>query len=112
VFEGIPDITVEVDNIDNVASATGLKNLDPLKIGAYGLVLNPIYHLRMVYAEWQVARFDAAKEERKLLDYQILDMKNALEGKSDPKLERALEYSQDRMSKLNYKIEKMSVEAN
>lgn len=107
IFQDIPDIAVDVDNADNVASMVGSQNLDPLRLGAHGLILNPIYHVRIKLTEWQVARYDAAKEERKMLEFQILDLKNATEGKDDPKLEKALEYTQDRVSRLNYKIQKM-----
>lgn len=107
IFESIPDIEVDPENADNVASMVGVQNLDPLRLGAHGLILNPIYHVRIAITEWQVARYNAAKEERKMLEFQILDMKNALEGKNDPKLERALEYTQDRVSRLNFKIQKM-----
>jgi primosomal protein N'' len=111
LFAEIPDIEVDAQNANNVVSSVGMAKLDPLNLSAQGLILNPIYHVRMVYTEWQVARYDAAKEERKMLEYQILDMKNEMEGKSDPKLEKALEYTEDRLSRLNYKIEKIEEEA-
>jgi hypothetical protein len=107
IFQEIPDIAVDVDNADNVAAMVGSQNLDPLRLGAHGLILNPIYHVRIAWTEWQVARYDSAKEERKMLEFQILDMKNALDNKSDPKLEKALEYTQDRVSRLSYKIQKI-----
>ena len=107
IFQQIPNVTVDADNAQNVAASVGAKNLDPLQLGSYGLILNPIYHLRIAYTNWQVARYDAAKEERKMLEYQILDLKNAMANKNDPKLEQALEYTQDRVNKLNFKIQKM-----
>jgi hypothetical protein len=107
LFKNIPDVDVDVENMDTVAATVGARNLDPLGIGAHGLILNPIYHVRIALADWQVARYDAAKEERKMLEYQILDLKNAMEGKDDPKLEKALEYTLDRASRLDYKLRKM-----
>lgn len=111
LFSEIPDIEVDAQNANNVVSSVGMAKLDPLNLSAQGLVLNPIYHVRLAYTEWQVARYDAAKEERKMLEYQILDMKNAMTGKDDPKLEKALEYTEDRLSRLNYKIQKIEEEA-
>jgi len=111
IFADIPDINVDGDNVDAVAAAVGVKNLDPLSLGVHGLVLNPIYHVRIALTDWQVARYDSAKEERKMLEYQLLDLKNALDNKQDPKLEKALEYTQDRVSRLNFKIRKMEEEA-
>lgn len=111
VFKSIPDIEVDVENANNVIANVGAKNLDPMGLSVQGLIFNPIYHIRVAYTDWQVARYEASKEERKMLEYQILDMKNALEDKEDPKLEKALEYTEDRLSRLNYKIEKIEEEA-
>lgn len=111
VFKSIPDIEVDVENANNVIASVGAKKLDPLGLSSQGVILNPIYHIRVAYTDWQVARYEAAKEERKLLEYQILDMKNAKAGNEDAKLEKALEYTEDRLSRLNYKIEKIEEEA-
>jgi len=111
IFADIPDISVDESTVDSIAATVGAKNLDPLRLGIGGGIINPIYHVRIVITDWQVARYDAAKEERKMLEYQILDLKNALDNKQDPKLEKALEYTQDRVSRLNFKIRKMEAEA-
>lgn len=111
IFADIPNIDVNEDTMSAVAASVGAKNLDPLSLGFHGIVLNPIYHFRIALTEWQVARYDAAKEERKMLEYQILDLKNALDSKQDPKLEKALEYTQDRVSRLSFKIQKIEEEA-
>jgi len=111
VFESIPDIEVDESNVANVVANVGHKKLDPFGLNTQGIMLNPIYHIRVAYVDWQVARYEAAKEERRMLEFQILDMRNAMEGKDDPKLEQALEYTEDRLSRLNYKIEEIEEEA-
>ena len=107
----IPDVEVDPDNHDNVVAVSGAKKLDPFGLSTFGLIMNPIYHIRIQITEWQVARYEAAKEERKMLEYQILDLRKALDEEHDPKLEQALEYTQDRVARLNYKIHKMEEKA-
>ena len=106
-ISAIPDIEVDVDNIDEVTSTVGLQALDPFSLGVVGAVMNPIYHLRMAIADWQSANYDAAVEERKMVEYRLLDLKNAQAEQSDAKLEKAIAYTQDRIKRLNYKIAKM-----
>lgn len=111
VLKNIPVVEIDADNLPNVVAAVGVKNLDPLGLSVHGLVMNPIYHVRIAYTEWQVNRLDAAQEELRVLEYQIMDLENALAQKHDPTLEKALEYAQNRASKLNHKIQKMEEDA-
>ncbi|MAP22772.1 MAG: hypothetical protein CL582_17735 [Alteromonadaceae bacterium] len=106
-IEGIPDIEIDEETVDAVIANTGATKLDPMRVGVHGVILNPVYHIRMAIAEWQVSRYEAAKEERKMLEYQILDLQHAKDGKNDPKIEKAIEYTRDRITKLNRKIAKM-----
>ena len=106
-ISSIPDIEVDVENVDAVTSSVGISKLNPISAGIFGAVLNPIYHVRMAIADWQAANYDAAIEERKLVEYRLLDLKNAKDGTADAKLEKAIEYTQDRIKRLNYKIAKM-----
>lgn len=105
----IPDIAIDVDDdsSDAVVASVGVRKLDPFGFNFIGVSLNPIYHFRMAVVEYQVAQYDAAKEERVMLEYQIRDLENSKNGKNDPKIEKAIEYTRDRIQKLDYKIAKM-----
>lgn len=107
IFKEIPDLNVDEENADNVAAVTGRSKLEPFYMGASATPLSPIYHIRIAIADWQVARYDAAKEEKKMLEFQILDLKAAMEDKHNARLEQQLEYTVDRVNKLNYRIKRM-----
>lgn len=112
MIQSIPDIEVDEENLEAVIQTSGLSKLDPLNLSIHGFRFNPIYHLGMVRAEWEVAKYEAAKEEKKLLEYEILDLQNMLDEKPDPKLEKAIEYTRGRVAKLNKKIVDMEGDAD
>ena len=106
-LSAVPDIVINPDNAQNVLATVGARRLDPFHFGLIPIALNPIYHIRMAIAEWQVARYNAAIEEKRGLEYRLLALKGAQDGKKDAKLEEAIEYNEERLSKLNYKLARM-----
>ena len=113
MIEEIPDIEVNETNAEAVASQVGQRRLDPFSVSHLNArTLNPIYYIRLPITEFRVARYEAAKEERRMLEYQIRDMRKALEDEHDPKLEQALEYQIDRLEKLNAKIARFEEEVS
>lgn len=111
IIRSIPDVEVDEETADAVVSSVGLNKLDPLKMNLFmGTSFNVFYHIGMARANAQIKRHDASLEERKMLEYQLLDLKNAQNGEQDPKLHKAIEYTQDRLNKLNFKIRKFEEE--
>lgn len=110
-IDEVPDIIVNPDNADAVSRTVGPAKLDPFKFGFIGAgSYNPIRWVRERVAEWQVENYKAAQEEKRVLEYRLLAMKQANEGKSDPKLEQAIAYSENRLQKLNFKLAEMEAE--
>lgn len=103
----IPDVTIVGDKVGQVKATLGEAAIDPLKMGLISATKNPIYHVRMAIAEWQVRRFKAKEEEKKQLQFRILELKEAYANKQDPKLQQAIEYSQGRLQKLTYELQEM-----
>lgn len=107
IVRNIPDIEVDETNIDEVIRVSGQSSLNPLNLNRQGFRFNPIYHIRMMKAEWDVARYESSKEEKKLLEYEILDLENMMNGDPDPKLQKAIEYTRERVAKINKRIADM-----
>lgn len=106
ILKGIPNIEVgETD--DGMAAVVGAGKLDPLQLGVSVRQLNPIYHLRMAWEDWMFHRLEVAKEERQLVEYQLLDLKNQNEGLNDPRIDKAIEYTEERLTTLNFKVNKL-----
>jgi len=107
LFDEIPDIIATKDNVPMIEKTVGVTKTDPFKFGLIPTWLNPIYHIRMRVAEYQVAKFKAAQKEKEVLEMRILDMKQRTSGKKDAHLQQAIEYNEARLQKLNYELAQM-----
>lgn len=104
----IPDMVVVPEEVEVAEQTVGSGKLDPLRMGLLPPKLNPIYHVRMAIAEFQVARHQVAQEEKRALEYRLLalrDIRN--EGGGDARLEQQIEYTENRVKKLNHRLAKM-----
>ncbi len=107
MLESIPEIVVVPERAGVVEATVGVHKLDPFKLGMISTRWNPIYHLRMRVAEWQVQRYMKAKEEKRMLELRQLALQEALAGKQDARLQQQLDYTAGRLQTLDYKIQQM-----
>lgn len=106
-LEAVPDITITSENIHTLPQTLGEKKIDPFMMRLIPIWMNPIYHLGLMVAEWQAERYHAAKEERRLIELRLLNMKMLQEGKPDARTQKMIEYNQERVRALNRAIAKM-----
>jgi hypothetical protein len=107
-IKAIPEVIISEDSYAAVAAVYKKDLLSPLNAPAVsGFIGNPIYHLRLVVAEWQAERYKANRERKQLLEIKLLNLKLASEGKNDPKLDKEIEYIQNRIETIEYKLIKM-----
>lgn len=112
VLADIPDMIIVPEDVEAMEKTVGNTKLDPMNLGIIPIAMNPIYHIRMAVAEWQVNRYNLAKEERKLLELKLLSMKESAQGNNDPKLQQNIEYTEGRLQKLNRKLAEMEDDIN
>lgn len=107
----IPDMIVVPEEVDVAEQTVGAAKLDPLRMGIIPIKLNPIYHVRLAIAEFQVARYKAGQEEKRALEYRLLALKEIqTDGGGDARLEQQIEYTENRIKKLNHRLAKMEEE--
>lgn len=111
ILKAIPDVTANADNADAVAASTGRSLLDPLNLVRVGFTFNPIYHLRLAWEDYKFTQYEEMKEDRRLLEYRLEDLRNAKNGEQNPTLDKAIEHYQDLVSDLTFKINKMERDA-
>ena len=109
-MEEIPDVIANNDNVDQVTAMVGLNRVDPFRFNLISARMNPIFYIRKWIVEGQVAAYKEAQEERKQLECRILQLKNADEGKNDPKLQQVIEYNEKRLHRYNAEIAEMEAE--
>jgi hypothetical protein len=106
-LEDIPNVIVSPETVEVTQRTVGLTKTDPFQAGLIPFVINPIYHVRMRIAEWQVRRYELAKEEMVAAELKLLMLKESRSGKKDAGLERKIEVYDDRVQKLRRKILEM-----
>jgi hypothetical protein len=106
-FEAIPDILVKTADAAALKETIGDAKLDPFRFGFVPLKMNPFYSLGKWQAEWQVQRFNEAKDELKLVQLRRLKLEKLVEKKPDAALEHEIEYMENRVQGLNARIARM-----
>lgn len=106
-FEKIPDVLVTSDTVDATLNVVGKTEADPLELRFVPLSLNPIYHIRMRISDWQATRYKEAQEERRSIELRLLLLRDAEGGRDNAKIERQIEYQEERRAKLTYQLNKM-----
>lgn len=110
----IPDIFVNSRSAASVAGAFDESDVDPFQANTLSnFVGNPIYHLRVIVTEWQASRYRANKDKKRMLELRLLHLEMLEAKKSDPKVEQEIEYTRNRVNKLDRALREVeeSVEA-
>lgn len=107
-IKNIPEFSVANTDIDAMVATHGQAKMDPLRTsGFFSANWNPICAIRMLITDRLVANYNAAKEERQALEYRIQSLIDSRDGTENPRLEKAIEYHNGQLKKLNYEIEKI-----
>lgn len=103
-FDEIPEAVVNEASERTLTSTLGAAKMDPLKLGFAGNWMNPIYFFRMQIAEWQVKRYNLAKETLAVLRLRRIQLEDQRNGKENAKLEKEIQYFESRIQTLSYEI--------
>jgi hypothetical protein len=98
IYTKIPEVVVSSRNEASIAGLYKQSDIDPFDSPfVAGFTGNPIYHVRLLYAEWQASRYKAEKEKKRMLELRLLHLRLLQEKKNDPKLEAEINYIQSRV---------------
>lgn len=104
----IPEVVLNDANASTVAAVFTNEKLDPFgSMLVQGFTGSPIYHIRLIFAEWQANRYKASKEKKQVLELRLMQLKLMMEDMQDPGLEKQIQYLQDRIDKLDRKLADM-----
>lgn len=106
-YNSVPDVILNIKTAAALQAVYREDKLDPMPSAlASNFEGNPIYHIRLVVAEWQANRYKANKDKKKMLELRLLYLQSLAEESPDPQLEREIEYIQNRIDKLEYEMHK------
>lgn len=111
----IPEVHLTQKDQDVITSLYPPKKLNPFEssFGISGFTYSPVYHVRLLYAEWQTARYYSMKDKKRALSVKLLYLKELKEGgDKNPQLETEINYLQKRIDNYDRDIHEMERDAN
>ena len=106
-IDKIPELDVTADSASAQAALNKASSLDPFGFGFIAVRFNPIYHVRMAVANWQLKQYELAKEEKVALELKLHYLKQSSEGKASVKMAKTISYTEGRIEDLQYDIDKV-----
>lgn len=107
-LENVPDVVVNSQTAAALAGVYREVKLDPFSVSQVAQFdSNPIYHLRLFFAEWQANRYKAYKDKKKMLELRLLNLQQIQENTPKPALEKEIIYLQDRVDGYEAKMKRM-----
>lgn len=107
-LEETPDVVLNAQTAGVLVGAYSEAKLDPQAlVMLQGFQGSPIYHVRLLVAEWQADRYKAFKDKKRMLELRLLNLKMINEKTPDPKIQQEIEYIQNRVESIEFKMAKM-----
>jgi hypothetical protein len=106
-LKGLPDAVISDLSEKTFVSTIGEAKIDPMQLRHLSVSVNPFYLFGMMVAEYQASKYKSAQEEMQLLQLRQLQLQKMFEKNPDAKLEKEIEYIQDRVTTINFRIQKM-----
>lgn len=71
---------------------------------------NPIYHVRMLMVDWEMKRYEALKDKKRLIELRLLELKLKQNNEDSAELRKQVQYYEDKISTIEYKLAKIKDE--
>lgn len=102
IYLDVPDVSVAPQDEDAVKGMYSPTQLDPLEtFYISNITLNPIYHVRMMVAEWQYKRYESNKSKKRVLELRLLHLQLQNEKTPSPAVAKEIKYLQSRVDGLD-----------
>lgn len=85
------------------SNLSGMVSLGSL--GRAGFIYSPIYHLRMAWADFEISRYESLKNNKQATEAILLDLRLKKEGTNDPSLDKQIQYYENKLTSIQYKID-------
>ena len=105
----LPDTKLVLDNKKaNMLEKIVSKNAKLIDVpNASSFNGNPIYHVRMWLVDVEMLKYERLKDKKKLIELKIMELKLKAKNESNDKLTKQIEYYEEKLAKIDYKISKI-----
>lgn len=106
-LDDIPDINVGENDEQTIQHTVSVSRLDPLKNNFLPGITPMFMSIGIAWTQWQVKRYERLKEDVKVIQYRIEQLRLQAQGKQDAQLERTIAKYEEYLNDLAYDIAKM-----
>lgn len=107
----IPEVIINDSTVDSLKGIYQDKQIDPMShVGLSNFRGSPILWFKMNIAEWQAKRYKVNKEKKQGLELRLLHLKELQKDQNNPRLEKEINYIQQRIDKMDYEMNEMEAE--
>lgn len=103
VIEVKENLEKDMALLEKVVGNTGKMIMIP----AQNFVGNPIYHIRMWLVDKEIALYEGLKVKKEMVELKIHELQLEQQGGSDKDLRKQIEYYENKLANIEYKIEKI-----
>lgn len=103
----IPDATISDLTEQTFPSTIGYAELDPMNLRGIDATWNPFYFIGKLVATHQANVYKESQSTLEILQLRKLNLEKLIGNTPDPKLQKEIEYMQDRIDTLKFKIRDM-----
>lgn len=97
----IPDVVLG-EGAEAVIQTLGESKVDPFNTKPLsGFTNSPIFHVRLIVAQYQANRYKEQKELKKILELRLLNLQNSQSGKPNAATEKEIDYIQSRVDRIS-----------
>lgn len=104
-YNKIPDIFVNIKEYTKISAVYEENILNPVSAPTItGFEYSPIYHIGMLWAEWQASRYKAYSEKKQMLELKRLALDLEDSDRKDPKIQKQIKILNERITEFEYKM--------
>lgn len=102
---------IQEETFDIAVQSLGGRKIDPIGVVKFSPTSNLFFTFGKMLAEWKVKRYQASKEEHQALQLRLQELRELMqEGHTNPKLQKLVTYTEQRIEQLDYEIKKIEDE--
>ena len=106
-LKSVPDALINAETEKTFASTVGEHKYDPMNMRNFSVDYNPFYFIGMLKASYQAQYYESCQEDLQLLQFRLQQMQRQQAGQNDPKLEKQISYTQNRVTELQAEVDEM-----
>jgi hypothetical protein len=106
-IELMPDVVFDAEKEGAVTAVVGTDKLNPMGMGFVPIISDVIWFVGSRWIDMQAAELQEAREEAKMLELRLAQLRSARAGENDAATDRVIAVNMERLKEANYEVVKL-----